>query len=31
MKLTVKGQDFFQNFVENCAFYGLATESEPEP
>ncbi len=27
----VKRQDFFQNFWENCAFYGVGTEPEPEP
>ncbi len=28
----VKKQDFFpKNILENCSFYGLDTEKEPEP
>jgi hypothetical protein len=27
----VKRQDFFQKIILCCAFYGLDTESEPEP
>ncbi len=27
----VKRQEFLNFFYENCAFYGLDTEPEPEP